>query len=500
MHVDDRITRQAWEASPLAILTLDAEGGVRFVNPAGVRMFRREERHVVGQPIADLTHPLDRLALGRMLEVARRGEVPARQEIRFRRPDGSDVTTGFSIAPGDGTSAYTVCVLRDLSSEKALRPQLLHTERMASMGVIASVVAHELNNALAGAIGCLELLDLEANAPQSELVRTALAELERSAQLVADIKGYARSEDDMNERFELAGVLESVERLHRFQHSPQGEPLLEVLVPEGLPALEGNRNQLLQALLNLVRNAEDAAADLPEERRRVRVEVEERGDVVRIAVVDRGRGVPESLRSRLFDPFYSTKAAGAGTGLGLTVVQAVAAGHGGRVEVDETPGGGATFRLVLPAAAGPTEEGEASEEAGEPMQEGTLSGVRLLVADDEPAIRRVIELASLRFGAEIVAVGDADGAIEALGAGDFDLVLLDVRMPGGGGPAVFHHIQERRPELVPRTVFMSGQLSSEMAEVRGGGYFGILQKPFHMRQLGELLEGALGAGPGRGRA
>lgn len=493
MHVDDSITRQAWEASPLAILTLDGEGVIRFVNPAGLRVFRREERLVVGLALDELTHPLDRLALSRMLTAARTGEVPARQEIRFRRSDGSDVTTGFSIAPGDVRSSYTVCVMRDLSSEKALRPQLLHTERMASMGTIASVVAHELNNALGGAIGCLELLQLEAMGPQAELVETALVELHRSAQLVADIKGYARSEEAMDERFGLGEVLESLERLHRYQHAADEPTLLTIRATEDLPTLEGNRNQLLQALLNLVRNAEDAAADQPAGRRGVTVEVAARGDAVVLSVIDQGPGVPTALRSRLFDPFYSTKAAGAGTGLGLTVVQAVAAGHGGRVELLDTPGGGATFQLLLPVAPGPAiAEVEGGPATSTRLQEGQLCGVRLLVADDEPAIRRVIELASGRFGAEIVAVADAGAAIEALEGADFDLVLLDVRMPGGGGPAVFEHLQRHRPGLVARTVFMSGQLSAEMSEVRGEGYHAILQKPFQMRQLGDLLEAALG--------
>lgn len=489
MHVDDSITRQAWEASPLAILTLDAEGSVCFCNPAGLRMLRIEEARLLGTPLGDMTHPLDRLALSRMFSAARSGEVPARQEIRFRRADGSDVTTGFSIAPGDDRSSYTVCVVRDLSSEKALRPQLLHTERMASMGVIASLVAHELNNALGGAIGCLELLRIEANESQAELVRTALTELHRSAQLVADIKGYARSEDAMDERFPLQEVLDSLGRLHRYQHADGVEPALVIDAAEELPTLEGNRNQLLQALLNLVRNAEDAVADQPVERQGIRLEVRVRGDIVLLSVIDRGPGVEEKLRTRLFDPFYSSKPAGAGTGLGLTVVQSVAAGHGGRVELEETPGGGATFQLLLPYS--PEEAPVTAAPSERELQEGSLDGARILVADDEPSIRRVLELASGRFGARLTAVGDARAAIEALEAQEFDLVLLDVRMPEGGGPAVFEHLQRHRPALVPRTIFMSGQLSSEMNEVRGQGYFAVLQKPFQMGELGEVLGRAL---------
>jgi PAS domain S-box-containing protein len=491
VHVNDQITRQAWEASPLAILTLDHGGVVRFVNPAGVRILARDEVAIVGQSLAALAHPLDGLALSKMLEVAREGKVPERQELRFRRPDETDVATGFSVAPSSDGAPYTVCVLRDLSREKVLRPQLLHTERMASMGLVASVVAHELNNALAGAIGCLELLQPDMRMEQRELVQTALQELHRSAQIVGDIKGYARSEESMNQHIDVQDLIESFERLHRYHLGHDDPSHLSFDLPEVPCSLEGNKNQLLQALLNLVRNAEDAVRGLPEERQGLRLHVATERDIVHLSVIDQGPGVPEDSRARLFDPFYSTKAAGAGTGLGLSVVQAVAAGHGGRAEILDTPGGGATFRLTLPvsAPAPRSEPPPAMVERGPaPIR---LNGARLLVADDESAIRRVFERAGSRLGAELVTVDSATSAIAALEAAPFDLVLLDVRMPGGGGPAVFRFLRRHRPELASRTIFMSGELSPDMNEIRGEDYFAILPKPFKVAQLADLLGRAL---------
>jgi PAS domain S-box-containing protein len=491
VHVNDQITRQAWEASPLAILTLDREDVIRFANPAGTKIFSRDEDSIVGQRIEHLTHPLDLLALTRMLEEARNGGVPTRQEMRFRRPDESYITTGFSVAPGESSNSYTVCVIRDLSTEKALRPQLLHTERMASMGLVASVIAHELNNALAGAIGCLELIQPKINKSDSELFETALQELHRSTEIVGDIKGYARSEEGMSERVSIPELILSFKRLQRYHTAVDGPSSVTFEAPTDLPDLEGNKNQLLQALLNLVRNAEDAVRGLPARRQQILVNITQHNDIVIVSVIDHGPGVPEELRGRLFDPFYSTKAAGAGTGLGLTVVQSVAAGHGGRVEISQTPGGGSTFQLLLPISASHAPRPPQKPAAPITKSRSTLHGAKILAADDEHAIRQILSRIGTSVDAVTVIVGSADAAIEELKRQEFDLVLLDVRMPGGGGPAVFQFITEHARHLVTRTIFMTGEPSAELNNIRGSGYFAIINKPFHIADLKDVLEKAL---------
>ncbi|MCA9709278.1 MAG: response regulator [Myxococcales bacterium] len=489
MEHDDP-AQHAWQASPLAIVTLEGRGHVRSCNPACERMFGRSEGELRDRPLVGLAHPLDRGALRQMIAEALAGRVPGRQEIRFERPHCEPIVTGFSIAPTRSDEDGAVCVLRDLSAEKVYRPQLLHAERMASIGTVASVVAHELNNALAGALGCLQLLPRPTEPGAQELLDSLGSELRRAAEIVRELKGYARAEEGMSERIELPALVERLERLRRYQGATGSVVPLRVELDEGLPVLLGNANQLLQALLNLVRNAEQATAGLPQERRVIDLRVAKTGEVVLLEIIDRGPGVPAQLRSRLFEPFYSTKPTGEGTGLGLTVVQAVAAGHGGRVEVDDTPEGGATFRLVLPVPAQPS-EGAAPRPRGTHAEHPRLRGSRILVADDEPIVRRIVERACSRQGSVVTCVDGVEPALRALREQDFELVVLDVRMPDGGGARVFRAIQDEHPHLVRRTLFMSGELSADMAQLAGQGYAGILQKPFELHELLDMLDGML---------
>jgi PAS domain S-box-containing protein len=490
----DETYRQAWQAAPLAIVTLDARTEILGCNPATERLFARSREALRGALLGSLCHPVDRGALRQMLSEALTGRVPPRQELRFLRPDGCEIVAGFSVAPtreGPGV----VCILRDLSAEKAFRPQLLHTERMASIGTVASVVAHELNNALAGAFGCLQLLPRPDDPSAQELLDAVMGELRRAAEIVRELKGYARVEDGMAEVIHVGELVDRLRRLSRYRHDALApRPALEVCIEAPRLELRGNGNQLLQALLNLVRNAEQAVAELPLARRTIDLVARAADGAVVLEVVDRGPGVPAALRNRLFEPFYSTKPAGDGTGLGLTVVQAVAAGHGGRVEVDDTPGGGATFRMVLPVGGSlPTAPTPAPASVAAPRHR--LRGVRVLVADDEPLLRRVIERAAALEGIVTTCVAGADEAKHALREHDFDLVLLDVRMPGGGGVEVFRTIAAEHPRLVPRTVFMSGETSAQMAQIVGQGHGGVLPKPFDLRMLIDALDGVLARAP-----
>jgi len=162
------------------------------------------------------------------------------------------------------------------------------------------------------------------------------------------------------------------------------------------------------------------------------------------------------------------------------------------VEILDTPGGGATFRIVLPAV----------EVIRRPLVQVPkrtaksidLTGVRILIAEDEESIRRFLSRVFGRMGAEATVVEDATQAIEAAFAEEFDLLLLDVRMPGGGGVEAYQRIREVKPELAQRAVFMTGELSVEMNEIVGKEYSGVLQKPFMLEELVEAMQQALKTG------
>ncbi|MFM8559614.1 MAG: two-component system sensor histidine kinase NtrB, partial [bacterium] len=341
--------QEIWEDSPLAIVRLDASGAIAAINPAG-RRFLGVTGDVTGQPLVDRAHPMDRAALSDMVARALSRARPARQEIRFLLADDRVFVGGVSLAFLEhAATPGAVAIIRDLTHEHALRPRLLETEKMASLGVVAATVAHEVNNPLMSARACLRLLRDSLDDPEhTELVDLAFSEIDRAAQIVQDLRQLASRSGLERETIALEPFLEHVLRLHRLAHA-HSEARVTLHCEPDLPAVSVVRNQMMQALLNLLRNADQAVAEVPVQARAIEVRAWAFGrDAVRVDIVDHGPGIPYDVRPHLFEPFFSSRRSGQGMGLGLAVVQAVAAAHGGRVDVIDTPGGGATFAVILP--------------------------------------------------------------------------------------------------------------------------------------------------------
>ena len=479
--------RRVWDASPLAFVVVDGSGVVTAVSPAGARLFAARSDVLTRQRFLDLVEPMDRGAADDMLRRASQGEVPPRQEIRFVRPSGEGIVGGLSIARlAESASNERLAVIRDLSHEHTLRPNLLQTEKLATMGAVAATVAHEVNNPLMGASGALQTLRLLLTSPEKrELVDTALAEIERAARIVQDLRQFAHRGDDEKQKLSLTDLLQSTAKLHLATHGHE-VPVTVQCEPD-MPGIEGVRNHLVQALRNLLRNAHQAMAATEPARRSITLRARRRGaDAVAIDVADRGPGVPSQLRDRIFDAFFSTKSATEGTGLGLTVVQAVAGSHGGRVDVSDTDGGGATFTIVLPACK------ESPKAAAAPAAVDAPSlpdGLRLLLVDDEPAIRFSVAryLCRVNPSIHVTEAADASEAIAALRVGAFDVALLDRHFPGGGHAAVLEAMTGLQPHLVPGTILMSGALEEDANERIGLGYGAALNKPFDLRALTQTI-------------
>ncbi len=485
--------RQVWEASPLAFVIVDGDGRVTSVSPAGGRLFAATPNRLVGARFLDLVEPMDRATADDMLRRAAEGQTPPRQEIRFVRPHGEIVIGGLSVARyAESESGERLAVIRDLSHEQTLRPNLLQTEKLATLGAVAATVAHEVNNPLMGASSSLQELRETLQTPeQHELLQTALAEIDRAARIVRDLRQFSHRGEEPRQRIEPAELLAMAAKLHATTHGSE-VPVAIACAPDA-PAFDGVRNQFLQALRNLLRNAHQAMADTPAARRRIVLNARRKGaDALAIDVVDAGHGVPQHLRSRIFEAFFSTKNSADGTGLGLTVVQAVASAHGGRVDLEDTPGGGATFTLVVPAApAAAAAPATAPAAASRP----TLpDGFRLLIVDDEAAIRGAISRFCRRANAtvQIAEAHDAASAEAALAQQEFDIVLLDRHFPGGGAPAVVAAMARLRPGLVARTVLISGALEEDAGGEIGAGYGAALQKPFDLKELLRTFTALLG--------
>jgi two-component system NtrC family sensor kinase len=249
-------------------------------------------------------------------------------------------------------------VMRDVTDERRLAEQLLQREKLAAMGQLVSGVAHELNNPLAGVLAFSELLLAEpavdaAAGPEArelrELAETIHREARRAAGIVGKLLTFARQHPPQRSATDLNHVLLEALDLRRY-HLRAQQVDIELALDYELPPTSADGPQLRQVFLNLITNAEHALLRQPSGRR-LTVRTRQADGRLFVEVSDSGPGLAPEERARIFEPFYTTKPAGQGTGLGLAVSQGIVRDHGGTLEVDSAPGRGATFVVTLPWVA-----------------------------------------------------------------------------------------------------------------------------------------------------
>jgi CheY-like chemotaxis protein len=259
-----------------------------------------------------------------------------------------------------------------------------------------------------------------------------------------------------------------------------------VEIPAELPPLDVDASRIQQVLVNIVLNGIQAIketggrGEIAITAERVPGEANAGRDAVRIRISDTGPGVHPDVVPRLFEPFYTSRGVGQGSGLGLSVSYGIVAAHGGRLWYEPRPGGGSIFTLELPAAGRRTAE--------EPTVTANDRPLKVLAVDDEPALRALIGRTLGRLGHVPVVAGSAAEALEATSSQVFDLVLLDHRMPGTDGAELFRILLERDPSVAERTIVMSGDVMNpairEFAEAHG---LPLLAKPFGLEELRALI-------------
>jgi CheY-like chemotaxis protein len=216
-------------------------------------------------------------------------------------------------------------------------------------------------------------------------------------------------------------------------------------------------------------------------------------DHVRIEVRDDGPGMTEEVLAHIFDPFFTTKDVGEGTGLGLSVAQAIIAEHGGRLSATSTPGGGATFAIVLPAAGATVQAPRVPATAPVVRPEAFGSGLRVLLADDEPALAGAVADTLRDAGFEVTMAGDGEEALAKARAQTFDAVICDLRMPRVDGPTFYRTIAEISPPQARRVIFVTGDVTgTEAARFLDDSGCRWLAKPFRLAELLRVVRDVVG--------
>lgn len=408
--------------------------------------------------------------LVRAAEEVAAGNLSARAGLR-----GEDELARLSRA----FDSVALAVERDVAEKKrsaeafAQQREALHQrEKLAALGSLLAGVAHELNNPLSVVVARAVMLE-EQGAPATraaaQKIRTAA---ERCARIVRTFLAMARQQPPERGPVQVNEVVTAALDMTAYAVRTSNIEVAVDLAGD-IPTILADPDQLHQVLLNLFVNAQQILQDRPGKRRiRVASRHDRDAGVIRIVVADNGPGIPEHLRKRVFEPYFTTKPTGMGTGVGLAVSHGIVAAHDGTLTLDCPEMGGAVFTITLPVCAagvGHAEVGTSPEESADRR--------RILIVDDEAEIREI--LAEILTQHRVAAVSSGREALERMAAERYDVILTDIRMPDLDGRTLYREIERRWPEQASRVVFVTGDsLASALHEFASEVGRPVIEKPF----------------------
>jgi len=377
--------------------------------------------------------------------------------------------------------------------------QLMQAEKLGLLGQLAGGIAHDFNNLLAGILGCADLLRCGSGdeADRERYLEIIVETGQRAADLIRQLLAFARPGPTTRVALDVHDLLIEVTRI--LLHTMDPRITVETRLDADSATIEGDPSQLQSALLNLGINARDAMPGggtltfttttvlFDEATCRRQADPVEPGPYLEIAVADTGSGMTKEVLERIFEPFYTTKSVGQGTGLGLAAVRGTVRGHGGFTDVYSEPGRGTVFRLYLPLAG----DAVVVPAGAADVVRGTG---RILLVDDEPVIRKLAGDMLRLLGYEVSAADGGAEALELYRRGSFDLAILDLVMPQMNGRELLAEIRRIDPEA--RVLLASGfHLDIDLADLEREGACGFLSKPFIVASLSQAVAKALRTGP-----
>lgn len=506
---DRDLISRIMETSPVGIVVTDRQGQVTFANRRAEKILGVHAPPHASGPNQLLSWPLtepeggiggDPLA---PLQAALASGVPVHDLRRFWEDGSRRVLLSINAAPLVDTAGGIdglVVTVDDITQRVELEERLRQSQKMESIGQLAAGVAHDINNVLTVIQGHAELLreTVRPGAPEERSVHQICAAADRAARFVRQLLLFSRKQVVQFKRLDLNQVLHNlVQMLPRLL----GEDIhLELDCTEPLPAVEADLGMMEQVILNLAVNARDAMPQGGRLRLATAVvtvaetEVTRRGapragPYVCLEVTDTGCGMDASTLARIFEPFFSTKETGKGTGLGLATVYGIVRQHQGWIEVQSKPGAGSTFKVYLPAVTGPA--GQSHDTRFERRPRGHQQET-ILVVEDEPDLRELVceLLASCHYTVHAAATGVEALALWERLAGRVDLLLTDVVMPLGlNGRQLAERLRRSKPDLrVIYTSGYSGSLAGRQLRLEDGWF---LPKPYRPAVLARVVRACL---------
>lgn len=478
----------------------DADGTYRYVSPAITELTQWTPNDLLGQTAYEFVHPDDRARIADEAHaMALQGELDSIGMVyRFRCKDGTYrwlETLTRPLLSESNTVIGLQTSSRDVTDRRQAEQMLMKTQKLDAIGHLASDVAHGFNNLLTVTSANLDLLLATLHDEHTHALLTeSLTATTGAAVLTRQLMTLGRRELPQREAIDVTALLERLSPMLRRLAGPRttlqvgAEPELWVA---------GSPSQIEQVLLNLVANARDALRGRPDivvraesvvlaEPRQARVGEVPAGSWVCLHVEDTGVGIPDAVLDHMLEPFYTTKPAGTGLGLGLPTIVAILTDLGGTLTVSTTEGRGTTVTCWLPPCTRPDSPSVVAP--GALARRQSRSGCRVLLVDDEPAVLKVAHRVLRTLGFDVTPAASAAEALSHLGDGPPpDVMLTDVTMPEMSGPELVRRVHELMPSLP--VAFMSGYAREDLLQQgQIGEEYPLVHKPFVAADLCAALD------------
>jgi PAS domain S-box-containing protein len=491
------------ENSTDIIFTLES-GRFIYLSPSIKNILGYKPEALIGVAFHSFVHPDDVHVIDEAELIHHRNDIqfPIHEEYRFR--DASGLwrwlsSTGTLMRDRNEKSFNFVGVARDITQQKeseeekrVLEEKAQVASRLAAIGEMAAGIAHEINNPLTSVIGFSQILLEKENVPEDikSEIRIIADGSQRVASIVKRLLTFARqTKPDRT----LANVNELIDNTLKLRDYVLKTSNIEVVTrfdPE-LPWSVIDPGQIQQVFLNLIVNAEQAMKKA-QGKGTLAITTEKMGNRIHISFQDDGPGITREHLSHLFEPFFTTKEPGEGTGLGLSLSRSIVLEHGGSMWVQSESGHGAIFVVEIPIIASlPLDE---TKPLVSEVKRGANKKIKILVMDDESAIRELLEKLFKQMGNTIDSFSDAKSAIEQLDAGTiYDVILLDIRMPGMSGEEFYTRIVKINPALKGKIIIITGDvMGPDIKDFLKKNDLPYMAKPFDIKSLKEKIDTVTG--------
>jgi PAS domain S-box-containing protein len=470
------------ESARESIYAVDPDGNFKWCNTATLKGLGFQRNHFIGRPLLDMVYEADRELVREKLAAALTG-APQTYEMRYFSYDGRLRHARVDNSPlvVEGKTTGVLGIARDITEQKEERERAARADKLRALGQLASGVAHDFNNSLAAILGRAQLLRRQVNDPalvrNLDIIQTAA---EDAAATVRRIQTFARKSPVKEfEMVDVASLLNDAIEITRTRW--ENEARLRGLEYEVRLEAEtgqntyGSASELREVFVNVIVNAVDA---MPRGGK-LAINCCRRENRLQLQFTDNGMGMPDDVRQKIFEPFFSTKGAH-GTGLGLSVSYSIIERHEGSISVDSQPGGGTTFTIDLPAVI------PEPSDADVPAQVDETARLRILVVDDEAPVRETLAEMLVAVNHDVELAGSGQEALEKMRQGTFDFVFTDLAMPEMDGWETARLIRQNWPNV--RIILVTGYGPTTAPPAGEEDLVNaIIGKPFDFAQVGSTL-------------